>query len=75
MRLGRQDGGWRGQGRPQSERALAVGDQAERRVRVVARNDQDTAEIEFIAATGTGEGILENRMVLLPDGCRSRSGG
>ena len=62
----------------EAERALAVRDQAARRarrVRVVARNDQGTVEIEFIAATGTGEGILENRMVLLPDRCRSRSGG
>ena len=37
-----------------------------RRLRVVARNDQGSAELEFIAAAA--EGNLEDRMVLLRDG-------
>ena len=51
----------------QAERARVDGDQDDcrsRRLRVVARNDQGTAELEFIAAMGAGN--LEDRMVLLP---------
>ena len=40
-------------------------DVAGRRLRVVARNDHGTAELEFIAAVG--EANLEDRMVLLTD--------